>query len=153
MAKRKSAREKIDGPDHLPQIKPAPANWGGGSMVIVHPREVEAVMKKVRRGKVITLDEIRANLAEKHGADICCAMTAGIFVNLAALAAEEARDLGRKRITPYWRTLKRNGELNLKFPGGPTVQAALLEAEGHTISKKRKKYFVVEYERRLQKLC
>ena len=35
--------------------------------------------------------------------------------------------------TPYWRTLKANGELNEKYPEGIEKQKELLEKEGHTI--------------------
>lgn len=51
--------------------------------------------------------------------------------------------------TPYWRTLKANGELNEKYPGGMEAQKEKLEAEGHTIIQKGRKnikYFVKEYE-------
>lgn len=51
--------------------------------------------------------------------------------------------------TPYWRTLKANGELNPKYPGGVEAQRKMLEAEGHTIiqrGRKNIKYFVKDYE-------
>ena len=50
---------------------------------------------------------------------------------------------------PYWRTLKANGELNAKYPGGVEAQKEKLEAEGHTIIQKGRtniKYFVKDYE-------
>ena len=46
---------------------------------------------------------------------------------------------GEKDITPYWRTLKANGELNPKYPGGVEAQMARLEEEGHTIEPGRGK--------------
>lgn len=51
--------------------------------------------------------------------------------------------------TPYWRTLKANGELNEKYPGGAMTQKEKLEAEGHTIIQKGRKnirYYVKDYE-------
>lgn len=50
---------------------------------------------------------------------------------------------------PYWRTLKANGELNGKNPGGMKAQKEKLEAEGHTIIQKGRKnirYYVKDYE-------
>ncbi|MFQ5425431.1 MAG: hypothetical protein ACE5F9_15810, partial [Phycisphaerae bacterium] len=47
--------------------------------------------------------------------------------------AEEDRRAGRKRITPYWRTIKDDGSLNPKFPGDVRAQAAKLRDEGFTI--------------------
>ena len=54
--------------------------------------------------------------------------------------------------TPYWRTLKANGELNEKYPNGIEAQKAKLEAEGHTIIQKGRKnvrYYVKDYENSL----
>jgi hypothetical protein len=49
-------------------------------------------------------------------------------IKLLAYAVEETHD-----DTPYWRTLKNNGELNKKYPGGVERQRARLEQEGHTV--------------------
>ena len=57
---------------------------------------------------------------------------------MAARAAEEDAAEGNKDITPYWRTLKGKGELNEKYPGGLTAQAARLKAEGHEIEPDKK---------------
>lgn len=57
--------------------------------------------------------------------------------------------------TPYWRTLKANGELNAKYPGGIEAQKEKLEAEGHTIVTKGRtnlRYFVKDYEQTLFEL-
>ena len=51
--------------------------------------------------------------------------------------------------TPYWRTLKANGELNAKYPNGVEAQKKKLEAEGHTIIQRGRKnirYYVQDYE-------
>jgi len=90
-------------------------------------------------------------LARKHGATMGCPITTGIFAWLAAGAAAEDEADGRKRITPYWRTLKAGGELNPKYPGGIEGQRTRLEAEGHTIVARGKRFFVAEHERSLAK--
>ena len=141
----KSAIEKIDRPRDLPKVKRAPIHWGDGLMVIPHPREVLVIMKSIPDGKVLTLDEIRANLARKHSADIACPMTTGIFVTLAAHAYEEGSDP-----VPYWRTLKRNGELNAKFPGGIEAHKKKLESEGHTVYAKGKTLFMSNWEVKIE---
>jgi hypothetical protein len=139
---RKTARQKLHVDNDLPKIKPAPDIWGGGTMVIPHPTELNHLMKQVPYGKLITLDELRAHIARNHKADICCPMTAGIFVNISGAAAEEDRADGKQEITPYWRTLKRKGVLNLKFPGGLEHQIQLLQAEGHHILQKGRHFYV-----------
>jgi len=134
---RKSWQEKLADDKGLPQVKEITDNmskrWGTGTVVIPAPREVDEIMKQVPRGKVITVSEIRALLAKKHGASIGCPLTTGIFAWVAAHAAEEAAAEGKKNITPYWRTLKSRGELNEKYPGGVEAQTARLREEGHII--------------------
>ena len=76
-------------------------------------------------------------------------MGTGLFVGIAARAAEEMATEGEKDITPYWRTLKSKGELNEKYPGGVESQAARLEAEGHIIDRRRKTPRVTDYEKAL----
>ena len=98
-------------------------------------------MRKVPEGKVITSDYIRSYLAKKHGADNTCQLTAGIFINIVAKASVE-RDADQ---TPYWRTLKKDGELNEKYPEGVDGQKLHLEAEGHTVVQRGKRYFVKDY--------
>ena len=98
-------------------------------------------MRKVPEGKVITSDYIRSYLAKKHGADNTCHLTAGIFINIVAKASVE-RDADQ---TPYWRTLKKDGELNEKYPEGVDGQKLHLEAEGHTVVQRGKRYFVKDY--------
>jgi hypothetical protein len=109
-------------------------------------------MNRVARGKLITINEIRGHLAREHRATIGCPITTGIFAWIAAHAAEEAAAEGRKRITPYWRTLKTGGELNPKYPGGIANVKSRLEAEGHRVVRKGKRYVVVDFEKSLATL-
>jgi hypothetical protein len=120
--------------------------WGEGTFVIPAPMEVDELMRRVRKGSVTTVDELRKVLARRHGATIACPITTGIFAWIAAHAAAEAAATGRKRITPYWRTLKSNGELNPKYPGGTAELARKLSAEGHQTMQKGKRVFVENFE-------
>lgn len=76
----------------------------------------------------------------------------GIFAKISPYAAEEEAAEGRKRTTPYWRTLKVGGTLNEKYPGGLEAQKKRLEEEGHAVAAKGKKYVVADYGKRLAKL-
>jgi hypothetical protein len=118
--------------------------WGRGTVAIPAPLEVDAIMKKVAKGKVITINEIREKIAKKHKATIGCPICCGIFAWISAYAAEEERKTGKKNITPWWRTVKIGGELNEKYPGGAINQKKLLEKEGRQIIKKGKRYFVAK---------
>ena len=94
---------------------------------------------------------MREYLAKQNNADFTDSMTAGIFVNIVAWASYQ-RD---ENITPYWRTLKSDGELNVKYPEAIGLQKRLLEEEGHIIiskGKKNIKYYVKDFENSLVKL-
>lgn len=119
--------------------------YGGNNMYFAPPIDYDKVMKKIPYGKVITIGKIREFFAKENDADFTEPITAGIFVSIAAWASYQRTE----DKTPYWRTLKANGELNSKYPGGIEVQKEKLEAEGHIIIKKGRKnikYYVKDYE-------
>jgi hypothetical protein len=153
MKTRKTWREKLADDKSLPKVGPVTGSmskrWGTGIMVIPAPREVDALMRKVPRGRLTTINELRAALAKKHKADFGCPITTGIFAWIAAHAANEAATEGRKRITPYWRTLKSAGQLNEKYPGGIPALKKLLAAEGHKVVKKGNRFLVADFEKAL----
>jgi alkylated DNA nucleotide flippase Atl1 len=156
MAKKKTWREKLEDDKDLPRVVeidgPMSRRWGTGTVVIPAPREVDALMRHVPKGKLTTINDLREILAVRHGATMACPITTGLFARIAAEAAAEDEESGRSDITPYWRTLKAGGEINPKYPGGCEDQAARLEAEGHVIAQKRKRYLVENYGERLAKL-
>jgi hypothetical protein len=127
-------------------------HWGAGTFVIPAPLEVDALMRRVRKGKLATIDDLRKCLARKHAATIACPLTTGIFAWIAAHAAAEAAAEGKKSTTPYWRTLKSKGELNPKYPGGIPNLKRLLAREGHRVVQKGKRFFVADFERHLATL-
>lgn len=125
--------------------------YGGNNMYFAPPIDYDRVMRQVPYGKVITVGTIREYFAKLSGADFTEPITAGIFVSIAAWASHQRS----KDETPYWRTLKANGELNPKYPGGMEAQKEMLEAEGHVIIQKGRtniKYFVKDYEKVLFEL-
>jgi hypothetical protein len=89
-------------------------------------------MRRVPKGKLITSDRIRAHLAVNFGADGTCPLTAGIFINTAAQASLER---GTDE-TPFWRTLKKDGELNEKYPRGSMDKSAALNWKGIRSSRR-----------------
>lgn len=154
--RRKTWREKLLDDKDLPKViqigRDLSSRLGQGTCAIPAPREVDALMRRVPRGRLTTIDELRAAVARKHRATIGCPITTGIFAWIAAHAAEESAAAGKSKITPYWRTLKSKGELNPKYPGGIEAIAAKLKAEGHVVFQKGKRWFVRDPERALAKL-
>ena len=114
MRERKTWREKLADAKDLPKLV---SKSNDETLIIPAPIEVDHLMKTVPRGKLTTIKELRAALAKKHGSESACPMTTGIFAWISAWAASEELADGKKRVTPYWRTLKSGGELNPKISG------------------------------------
>ena len=87
-------------------------------MVLPSPREVDECIRTVRKGDVATVTQLRETLARKYAVEVACPLVTGIFVRIAAEAAEEDAAAGKKKITPYWRILQSDGSLNPRYPGG-----------------------------------
>ena len=123
----------------------------GDKVVLANASEVVEIMAGVPKGRLVTIVEVCLRLAAKHKVKGCCSLTTGIFIMTAANAVEEAAAVGKKLKIPYWRTLKAGGFLNEKFPGGLERHRALLEAEGHEVLRRGKRYQVADHEKRLWK--
>jgi alkylated DNA nucleotide flippase Atl1 len=125
--------------------------YGGERMYFAPPIDYDRAMKTVPSGKVVTVGQIRDSFAKANDADFTDPITAGIFVSIAAWASEQ-RDYDK---TPYWRTLKTDGELNPKYPGGVEAQKEKLEAEGHAVVSRGRsniRYYVKDYRNSLYQL-
>ena len=156
MARKKTWREKLSDTKDLPKVvllkEDVRRHWRGRTIAIPSSMEVNEVMAKVPKGKLITIEQICKIIARKLGADIGCPLTCGIFTWIAAHAAAEEAAEGKKKTTPYWRTLKKGGEINPKYPGGIEDQKKHFESEGHRVIQKGKKYVVENYEEYLIKV-
>lgn len=122
--------------------------YGGSRMYFAPPIDYDRAMRRVPFGMVTTVGTIRMLFARQNGADFTEPITAGVFVSIAAWAS--AQRSGDE--TPYWRTLKANGELNEKYPGGVAAQREKLAAEGHEIIARGRtniRYYVKDYEKSL----
>ena len=131
-----SWRAKLHKPK-LPKLVPVPEGMakrlGSGMMLIPTALEVDAMVRKIPRGQVSSVSQLRRLLARWHNADVTCPLVTGIFLRIVAEAAEEDRIAGKPDITPYWRVLREDGGLYAKFPGGIDAQAHRLMEEGHTV--------------------
>jgi len=149
-------RTKLEHPSiPLPKIVAVPAKWqsrfGKGTMAIPRPLDVDALVRAVKKGRVMTQGQLRARLARKYRVDHTCPLTTGIFLRIVSQVAEEDRRAGKKTLTPYWRMLRDDGGLSEKFPGGTRAQARRLRKEGLSIvpAKGAKPPRVKDFERHL----
>lgn len=130
-----------------PVLKEGPDKWndkfGGSKMLIPTPKLIDRKVRKIEKGDVLLMDALRAQLAEEFNADYTCPLTSGIFFRIVAEAAEESNKEGGKNISPWWRVIQKNGELNPKLPGEGAYQAKLLSEEGFKIEKRGKSKWIV----------
>ena len=157
-SKRKTWQEKLADKEGLPKVLKLESRFpcynalhkmgveAGEDVVLVNPSEIVACMKKVPYGKVVTIVEICKHIAKQHHVQGCCSLTTGIFIMTAANAVEEARNEGVDMGIPYWRTLKADGYLNEKFPGGDQAHKALLEKEGFKVVAVGQRWRVENYQ-------
>lgn len=104
-------------------------------MFLAPPIYYDEVMKKIPEGKLITTGLIREYLARKNNAGFTDPMTAGIFVQIVAFASYQRNT----NITPYWRTLKSDGKLNSKYPGGVNFKKNYLKKKDMKLLQKVEK--------------
>ena len=156
MTTKRSFQEKLADAKDFPRVQPLTGGmkrrYGPGTIVLPSPGEVDALMRKVPKGKVTTNNQIRECLAKRHRATVACPIVTGIHARIAAGAAGESEAAGRKRVTPYWRTLKANGEVNAKYPGGLPEQHRRLKREGFDLIRRSNRLFVRDHEKFLAKL-
>ena len=133
MKTRPSWRQKLE-KEQEPTIVDVPPKMartcGTGKMLIPRPLDVDALMRRVEKGRIVTQSQIREKLAKDSGADVACPITTGIFIRIAAEAAEEDLSAGKSQVTPYWRVVKDGGSLNERLPGGADAQSGRLMQEG-----------------------
>ena len=157
--RRKSWQEKLEDKEGYPKILKLEKRFPcynavhkmgaqiGDEVVLVNPSEVVEVMKKVPKGKLMTIIEICKKIAKRHKVKACCSLTTVIFIMTAANAVEEAAKQGKDLNIPYWRTLKAEGFLNEKYPNGAEAHKEKLEKEGFKVLRKGKRYFVENYQK------
>jgi len=93
---------------------------GARSMLLPSPRTVALQLMKVPRGKLVTMEALRQELARLHGVEAVCP-----FQTKQALRAIAANPEG----VAYWRLVASNGELLKYLPGGIERHAAQLKEE------------------------
>src|SRR5689334_4331490 len=97
-ASRAPWRQKLERQQE-PKIVEIPARmqprFGKGRMLIPRPLDVDALIRAVPKGKLVTMRQLRERLARRSRANIACPLCTGIFVRIAAEAAEEDRRAGK----------------------------------------------------------
>jgi len=123
----------------------------GDEIVLVNPSEVIEFKRKVPYGKLTTIVDICKSISKRYEVKGCCSLTTGIFIMTGAKASQEAKKAKEDLDILYWRTLKADGSLNDKFPGGAESHKELLENEGLKVVRKGNRFYVEDYEKYLMR--
>ena len=128
-------------------------NPGKGKLLIARAVDIERLIRSTKEGQLLTNDTLREKLARQKKVKVTDPITIGIFLRIIAEASEEEAALELPKITPYWRVLKPDVSINVKFPGGEKKQTQLLRSEGHKIEagKGKKPPKVVDFESKLKR--
>ena len=148
-----SYNEQLHDRGDLPKVKIVrgarkEVDFAGAKVIIPPPEDFDEVMRTIPYGELITSEHIRRYLALKYNADYTCPVTSRKFIILVANACAERNS----DETPYWRTLKKDGELNAKYPHGIEGQRRLLEGESHVVVQRGQRYYVGDYQDKIHPL-
>jgi hypothetical protein len=134
MARRKKTwAEKMEEP-RVHQVKRISKDLAGmksGQMILIAtPKIVDAYIRNIPAGGSSNLPQMRADLADKYGAETTCPLTTGIFVRIVAEAANEAHENGAalSEITPVWRMFDETSQTIKKLSFDP---AYMLQQRDH----------------------
>ena len=122
MASKKTWLDKLNEKKE-PKIKRIDFNFADipakSNMLIATPQIIDNYIKQIPKGKKVTVQTMRKDLAIENRADFTCSVTTGIFLRIVAEANfekyKQANSL--KGITPFWRVVEPNSTLckNLTF--------------------------------------
>ena len=125
--------EKLDLAENI-EIRPVPEgrkNLRAGLMMLVPTsRAVEVAIRAIPQGHVMSVMELRDELAQLHGADVTCPVTTGVCLRTVAEAAYESLNAGTpiEEIAPVWRVLYAKAPMLKKLSFDP---AFIIEQRAH----------------------
>lgn len=94
-----------------PQVKKLEGDFAdmhaGEKMLIANPKIVDEYIRQIPKGKEVSLQQMRKDIAAAFDADKMCPTTAGIFLRIVSEAAHEELEAGKplSKITPFWRMM------------------------------------------------
>jgi len=104
----------------------------GARMLIADPLTVREYVRRIPKGKAMTIPELRAEMAKAFEADTTCPLTTGIFLRIVSECALEdlAAGASLKDITPFWRVVDTKSGVAKKLSCGVERIRELRAMEG-----------------------
>lgn len=103
----------------------------GTTMLVSSPQEIDAYLRSIPFGETRTMEQLRADLAMRHGADSTCPASTVIFLRVVSEAAWEDLQAGSDpdHIAPFWRVVEPGSRLAQRLSCGSEFLQALRERE------------------------
>lgn len=134
MASKKTWLDKLS-ENKKPKIKRIDFNFAdipaNSNMFIATPQLIDNYIKQIPKGKNVTVQTMRKDLAIENRADYTCPVTTGIFLRIVAEANYEKYQQANslKGITPFWRVVEPNSTLSKKLTFGQDFVTKQRQAE------------------------
>jgi hypothetical protein len=92
----------------------------GSMMLIATPKIIDEYVRQIPKGKSVSLQTMRKDLASEFNAEYACPVTTGIFLRIVAEAAHEQLTGGKalKNVAPFWRVVDENSTIGKKVSFG-----------------------------------
>ena len=93
----------------------------GQTMFVGTPQIVADYMRKIPEGETRTIQRLRNELARRRKCDATCPVSTAIFVRIAAEAAIEEMNDGKKPrdVIPFWRVVAPDDKIAKRLPIDP----------------------------------
>lgn len=104
----------------------------GATLLISSPQELaDYLREQLPPGSTRAIQQVRRELAERHGADATCPVSTAIFLRVVAEDAWDQIEAGTPAtdVTPFWRVVDPASPLAKKLRAGPTWIAHQRAAE------------------------
>jgi hypothetical protein len=122
--KGKTWSDKLGG-DKLPEVRKNEKGFAdippGSTMLIATAKIVDDYVRQIPKGKEVTLQTMRKDLAVQYNAEYSCPVVSGILLRIVAEASHEQYSKGKaiSKITPFWRMIDENSTIGKKVSFGP----------------------------------
>jgi hypothetical protein len=100
--------------------------------LISTPAEIDAYIRSIPKGKSVSFQTMKRDIALDHGVEYMCPLTAGIFTRIVSELAFENLQKGERldSVTPFWRVVDLKMPLAKKLSFGPDFIKEQRLAEG-----------------------
>jgi len=131
----KTWQQKFDN-GRTPILEAADKDWAGipagEKFLISTPKEIDAYIRQIPKGKAVSFANMKRDIALEHGTEYMCPLTAGIFTRIVSELAYEQISQGMKdeKVAPFWRVVDLKMPLAKKLSFGTDFIRQKREEEG-----------------------